>query len=63
MTSLNQQLGRLERCIFIPPTSFENQKPFILIEIPFWDRNVERWKDFIRKLHEFTNDKFKIPTE
>ena len=45
----------------IPPNLFEKQKPFILIEILFCDRNENKSTDFTqKKIYEFTNNKFKI---
>ena len=44
----------------IPPNLFEEEKPFILIEIPFCERNENKSKDFLRKFHDFTNSKYRI---
>ena len=50
----------LEDSYIVPPNLFNEQKPFILIEITFCDRNENKPKGFIRKFHEFTNNKPKI---
>ena len=50
----------LEDLYIIPPNLFGIQKSFILTEITFSERNENKLKEFIRKFHEFTNNKFKI---
>ena len=60
MNDFSQSSIELEDSYIIPPNLFEEQKPFILIEIPFCERNENKSKDFIRKFHEFTDSKFKI---
>ena len=57
------QLTRLDNSYIISLTSFKDQKPFILIEIPFCDRNENKSKDVIQKFHVFANKKLKIPLE
>lgn len=44
----------------IPLNLFEEQKPFILIEILFWERNDKKSKKCFQKFYEFTNNKLKI---
>ena len=31
-----------------------------MIEIPFWDRNENKSKELIKKIHEYTKNKVKI---
>ena len=40
--------------VLIPPNFFEEQKPFILIEIPFCERNEKLSRSFIKKFHFYT---------
>ena len=44
----------------MPHNLFEKQKPVILIQIPFYDRNEHKSKDFTPNFYECTNNKFKI---
>ena len=53
--------NNLERLCIIRLSLFEEQKPFIFVEIVFYDRNENKSKDFVLKFHEFTNNKFKVP--
>ena len=47
----------------IPLNLFEEQKPFILIEMNILIRNENKSKNLTRKSHEFTKNKFKISTK
>ena len=47
----------------IPLNLFEEQKPFILIEMNILIRNENKSKNLIRKSHEFTKNKFKVSTK
>ena len=49
-----------EDSFIIPPNFFEDEKPFILIEIPFCDLNERKSKDFVRKFHKFTDGKYRV---
>ena len=50
----------LEDSYIIPAYLFEEQKPFILTEITFRYGHEKRLREFVRKFHEFTNNKFQI---
>ena len=50
----------LEESFLIPPGFFEEEKPFLLVEIPYCEINEQVSKTFIKRFHEFTNNKFKI---
>ena len=39
---------------------FEDEKPFTLLKLPFYEQNELKPKDFIKKLLEFTNDNFRL---
>ena len=39
---------------------FEITKPFIFVEIPYCELNEIKSKKFLRKLHKFTNNSFRI---
>ena len=44
----------------IPPNMFAEKKPFLLLEIPYFEQNEIASKWFIKKLHQFTGDKYDI---
>ena len=44
----------------IPPYLFEEEKPFILLKLPFCEQNEVKSKDFIKKFHKFTNNNFRL---
>ena len=44
----------------IPPYLFEEEKPFILLKLPFCEQNEVKSKDFIKKFHKFTNNSFRL---
>ena len=44
----------------IPPYLFEEEKPFILLKLPFCEQNEVKSKDFIKKFHKFTNKNFRL---
>ena len=48
-----------EECI-TAPVSFEVPKQKVYVEIPFCPSNEEAIKHFIKKVHDFTNDKISI---
>ena len=39
---------------------YDEDKPFILINIPFCDKNENKSKDFVKKFNHFTNGKYCI---
>ena len=43
----------------IPPFLFKEEKPFILLKLPFCEQNEQKSKDFIKKFHKFTKDSWK----
>ena len=50
----------VEESFIIPPNLFDEDKPFLLIDIPFCEKNESKSKDFIKKFHHFTNGKYRI---
>ena len=44
----------------IPPFLFKEEKPFILLKLPFCEQNEQKSKDFIKKFHKFTKDSFRL---
>ena len=46
----------------IPPYFYDEEeaKPNILVELPFCNANETKSKDFIKKFHQFTKNKFKL---
>jgi len=50
----------LEENFIIPPNIFEEEKPFILIEIPYCELNEAKSKHFLKKFHTFTNGSFRL---
>ena len=44
----------------IPPYFFIEEKPFLLLYLPYCINNEKKSKDFIKKFHHFTNESFKI---
>ena len=44
----------------IPPYSFEEEKLFVLLKLPFCEQNELKSKDFIKKFHKFTNNIFML---
>ena len=52
-----QQIDSEDDCI-IPPNLFEEEKPFILLKLPFCEQNEVKSKDFIKKFRKFTNNSF-----
>ena len=43
-----------------PPYLFEEQKPFVLLKLPFSEQNELKSKDFIKMFHKFTNNNFRL---
>ena len=39
---------------------FEEEKPFILLKLPFCEQNEVKSKDFITKFHKFTNNNIRL---
>ena len=39
---------------------FEDEKPFVLLKLPFCEQNELKSKDFIKKFHNFTNNNFRL---
>ena len=46
--------------MIIPENFFEEEKPFLLIEIPYCEENENKSKYFIKKFHLFTKNNFKV---
>ena len=46
--------------IIIPPNLYNEKKPFLLIEVPYCEENETASKHFIKKFHEFTNEKYDV---
>ena len=44
----------------IPPYLFEKEKPFVLLKLPFCEKNEPKSKDFIKKFNKFTNTNFRL---
>ena len=47
-----------ENSFIILPRLFDKDKPFILIDISFCEKNENKSKDLIKKFHHFANGKF-----
>ena len=45
---------------FIPPYLFEEEKPLILLKLPFCEQNEAKSKDFIKKFHKFANNNLRV---
>lgn len=65
MIDFTKSTNAFEDSYIVPPNSFEQRKPFILIGIQFCDENKKKLKDFIPKgftenSKEFSKNKFKI---
>ena len=43
--------------VIIPSTLFDEKKAFLLIEVPCCEINEPASKHFIKKFHQFTNEK------
>ena len=41
--------------LIIPSCFFEIEPPFLLLKLPYCEKNEVKSKDFIRKNHKFTN--------
>ena len=50
----------LEESFIIPPNFFEEEKPFISIEIPYCELNETKSKHFLKKFHTFTKESFRL---
>ena len=46
-----------EDSFIISSRLFDEDKPFILIDISFCEKNKKKSKDFIKQFHHFTNGK------
>ena len=55
-----KQLIDNEDDYIIPLYLFEEEKLFVLQELPFCKQNEIKSKDFIRKFHKFTNNNFRL---
>ena len=44
----------------IPSYLFEEEKPFTLTKLPFCEQTEVKSKDFLKKFHKFTNNKFRL---
>ena len=49
-----------EEELIIPSYFFEVEPPFLLLKLPYCEKNETKSKDFIRKLHKFTNNQFRL---
>ena len=49
-----------DESFIIPPNIFEEKKPFLLLEIPYCEQNVIASKLFIKKFHQFNDEKYGI---
>ena len=49
-----------EEELIIPSCFFEVEPPFLLLKLPYCEKNETKSKDFIRKFHEFTNNQFQL---
>ena len=47
----------------IPSYLFDEKKPFLLIEVPYCEINETTSKHFIKKFHQFTNEKCDVATK
>ena len=54
------QNEELEDSLIIPDYLFKENKPNILIEIPFCEKNEKKVKDFMKKFHAFTDNNFQL---
>ena len=55
-----KQLIDNEDDYIIPLYLFEEEKLFVLQELPFCKQNEIKSKDFIKKFHKFTNNNFRL---
>ena len=51
---------RGDESFIIPHSLFEITKPFIFIEIPYFELNEIVSTHFLKKFHEFTNKSFRM---
>ena len=49
-----------EEELIIPSYFFEVQQTFLLLKLPYCEKNEAKSKDFIRKFHKFTNNQFRL---
>ena len=49
-----------EDSYIIQPSLIDEDKPFISIYIPFCEKKENKFKDFIKKFHHFTEGKHRI---
>ena len=56
----NRNIDTTDDEMIIPEHFFEPPKKFIMVTIPFCERNENLSKKFIQKFHEFTQDKYSI---
>ena len=56
----NPKKDEMDESYIIPPELFQEEKPIVMIEIPFCEENEKKSKDFIKKFHKFTNDSFRL---
>ena len=48
------------KSVIISPNLFDEKKPFLLIEVPYWGINEAASKHFIKKFHQVTNAKYDV---
>ena len=49
-----------EEELIIPSYFFEVEPPFLLLKLPYCEKNETKSKDFIKKFHKFTNNQFRL---
>ena len=49
-----------EEELIIPSYFFEDEPQFLLLKLPYCEKNEAKSKDFIRKFHKFTNNQFRL---
>ena len=50
----------IEDDMIIPKNLFEEEKPLLLLEVPFCPENENKSKHFIKKFHHFTKESYKL---
>ena len=46
--------------MIIPPQFFEIPMKILFLHLPFCEANKKRWKSFLNRFYNFTNEKFKL---
>ena len=55
----NKEINEEDEMI-IPPQLFEIPKKILFLQVPFYEANEKRSKNFLNKFYNFTNEKFKL---